>query len=257
MSPGFFQACDPGREMGGIRGHSVWETAPVFLILAVLIISALRNQPHGFTTALLLLAAIVLSYVIVRITRTMMFNSRRHTLERLRDLAALPDDAEHSREAGDIADRVIATHSDDYRLILRDMLSFLPAAKGSNAAASACRRVLFALQPWSREAERDIAAMRYHIAPEELASWLEWFINTQPGSPEGADRLADTAMYALPAIPEPERTPLIIRAISRAADSEAWKRFAKLFHAELAALDPSSLTSHQRDQLRRLLRLER
>ena len=97
--------------------------------------------------------------------------------------------------------------------------------------------------------ERAIAALRYQLREDEYGPWLEWFLNAQVGWPEFKDRIADTALYALPRIAEPERTRLLIRCITQATNSEAWRHFARVQRNALAVIDRNELTSFQCEKL--------
>lgn len=241
--------------MSGIRGHSLWEVASVFALFFVIAFAALRKQPNGTAIALSSVALVAVLYGIARLWSAAAVRLRRANLIMLRDLAAAEPSDARTREATQLADRILKGDPVVYRSELDGMTSFVSAAQGTSDVAQQCRRVLFKHMPWSQEMERTMAALRYQLREDEYGPWLEWFLNAQVSWPEYKDRVADTALYALPRIAEPERTRLLIRCITHATKSEAWRHFARVQQPALATIDPSQLTSFQSEKLE-LLRVD-
>jgi hypothetical protein len=239
--------------MAGIRGHSPWEALPVFLVFIVVLFGALRKQEHGLTIGLALAGGVVVLYVIARVVSEINVRLRRYNLQRLRDLAGELATETTIEEARGLTRAILEGNRLAYRDELDGMTSFLEAARKDGEVARNCRTVLFKLAPWSESLERDIAAMRYKLPDDELAAWLEWFLDCAVGWEHFSDRVADVAMYALPRIPEPERKRLLERAVSQARPRDSWKRFGQVLRSDLASLDTSGLSTHQRSNLQFLL----
>lgn len=205
------------------------EVLPIIVVLTIIAMAVLRGRPHGLWIGLGSGLLLTLMYLIVSLARSVTTRMRRGYLIMLRDQAAAEPGAASLAEARKLAHPILTAPRGAYAEELRGMTSFLKAGQGTGDVARLCRLVLFRHAPWSREFERDIAAMRYQLTDEEFAPWLEWFLNARAGSVEFPDRIADAAMYALPRIEEPERTVLLERARGHADDRAAWQRFAQLF----------------------------
>ena len=235
--------------MGGIRGHSPWEALPVVLLVVITASLALRSRVNVLVTALASFAVIGLILGGVWLIDELLDRLRYGNLVILRDLAAAPQSDATTREAKALAHRITRSNSSRYSLALRGMATFVDAARGNGDVAELCRSVLFRHAPWSKDMERDIAAMRYRLSEGEQAAWLEWFLNVQVGWPEFADRVADVTMWALPRIPAPDRQALLLRALHRAAPRDSWRRLGMVLRNDLDALDTTTLTAYQREQL--------
>ena len=205
------------------------EVLPIIVLLTIIAMAALRGRPHGLWIGLGIGLLLTLIYVIVSLARYVTTRMRRGYLVMLRDLTTAEPGAASLAEARKLADTILASPAGAYAEELQGLTSFVQAAQGTSDVGRLCRLVLFRHAPWSRELERDIAAMRYQLTDEEYAPWLEWFLNVRAGSIEFPDRIADAAMYALPRIAEPERTALLERARPHADERASWRRFAQLF----------------------------
>jgi len=238
--------------MGGIRGHNPLEALPVFLLLVVVVFLSLRKQENGLLIGIVVVAGSVGLYVVARVVAEVNRRLRRYNLHRLRDLAAEPPSDAVLAEARSLRQRILKRPA-GYRAELDGAVSFVAAARKDGEVAKHCRAVLFRLAPWSEQMERDIAAMRYQLADDEYAAWLEWFISVNVGREHFADRIADAVSYALPRVGGPDRKRLLLLAVNLASPRESWRRVGKVLEADLRALDATVLSSQQRANLELLL----
>lgn len=218
------------------------ETGPLIVVLAIVAYAVAPDRRSGLIVVGLLVAGIVLLVLPLTVAARIAEGRRRARVEKLAELGrrtgAAREDVAAGADAWLVAGQILRGDPLRYRGPVADTPSLLAGADGDDAVAGACRAVVLRHQPWSKEAERAVWAMRQRVEGEaETAAWLGWFLDAQVGWPEFADRIAQAGAWALPRMPVEARRPLLIRTLRRARDDQAWRAFAKALRADIDRLD--------------------